>query len=96
VTRRQLQVLAFIREYVELNGFAPSFTDIMAATGLKSKSGVHRLLSALERLGNVRRWKGRARALELVDTSDAMRIAELQREIADLRNQLAQYQGVAA
>lgn len=49
------------------NGVCPSFDEIMVSQGLRSKSGVHRLISALEERGLIRRLSGKARAIELID-----------------------------
>jgi repressor LexA len=66
VTRRQRQCLDFIARYEATRGIAPSFEEMRAALGLGSKSQVHRLVTALEARGRLRRLPGRARALEVV------------------------------
>lgn len=72
LTAKQQQLLSFIRHRLESNGVSPSFEEMKDALDLKSKSGVHRLISALEERGFIRRLPNRARALEIVKLPDAM------------------------
>ena len=66
LTQRQLQLLKFISDYVKEHKVSPSFEEMRSALRLKSKSGIHRLISGLEERGYVRRLAYRARALEVV------------------------------
>jgi repressor LexA len=66
LTGRQRQLVLFIQDYHEKNGIYPSFDEMRAALDLKSKSGIHRLVSGLEERGYLRRLAYRARAIELV------------------------------
>jgi len=66
LTQRQLQLLQFIDGYARENGVPPSFEEMRRALRLKSKSGIHRLISGLEERGYIRRLAHRARALEIV------------------------------
>jgi SOS-response transcriptional repressor LexA len=66
LTRKQSAALDFVQGRLRETGIPPSFQEIADALGLKSKSGVHRLLSALERDGYIRRIKRRARCMEVV------------------------------
>ena len=66
LTRKQHDLLRFIQERLEETGVAPSFDEMKEALGLKSKSGVHRLVTALEERGFLRRLPHRARALEVL------------------------------
>ncbi len=66
LTRKQHDLLRFIHERLEETGVAPSFDEMKEALGLKSKSGVHRLVTALEERGFLRRLPHRARALEVL------------------------------
>ena len=65
LTRKQHELLRFIQDRLEENGISPSFEEMKEALDLKSKSGVHRLISALEERGFIRRLPNRARALEI-------------------------------
>lgn len=65
MTPRQLEALQFIQGYAKTNGYCPSFEEIKDALGLASKSGVHRIVEALESRGLIRRLKHQARSLEL-------------------------------
>ncbi len=65
LTMKQLEALDFIRRYIATHVVAPSFDEIAAHLGLKSKSGVHRLVTALVERGHLRRLRHRARALAL-------------------------------
>jgi len=66
LTRKQLEVLLFINERLKEEGVPPSFEEMKEALNLHSKSGIHRLILALEERGFVRRLPNRARALEVV------------------------------
>lgn len=68
LTSKQHQLLLFIQERLEQNGISPSFDEMKDALGLKSKSGVHRLINALEERGFIKRMANRARALEILKT----------------------------
>lgn len=66
LTRKQHELLRFIQLRLEDSGVSPSFEEMKDALDLKSKSGVHRLISALEERGFIRRLPNRARALEVL------------------------------
>lgn len=66
LTRKQHELICFIEDRLAETGISPSFEEMKEALGLKSKSGVHRLISALEERGFLRRLPNRARALEVV------------------------------
>lgn len=68
LTRRQADCLDFIKFYMEdSDGLSPSYEDIMVALDLKSKSGVHRLVAALEERGRIVRLPNRSRAIMLLE-----------------------------
>lgn len=73
LTRKQHDLLTFINERLSETGVSPSFEEMKEALDLKSKSGVHRLISALEERNFIRRLPNRARALEIVRLPDAMK-----------------------
>ena len=66
LTAKQHELIRFIQQRLEDTGISPSFEELKEALDLKSKSGVHRLISALEERGFIRRLPNRARALEIV------------------------------
>jgi repressor LexA len=66
LTAKQRELLLFIQQRLTESGVSPSFDEMREALALKSKSGVHRLISALEERGFLRRLRNRARALEVV------------------------------
>lgn len=66
LTRKQHELVCFIYDRLADTGVSPSFEEMKEALDLKSKSGVHRLISALEERGFIRRLANRARALEVV------------------------------
>lgn len=66
LTRKQHELLMFIHNHLETTGFSPSFDEMKDGLDLRSKSGVHRLITALEERGFLRRRAHRARALEVV------------------------------
>ena len=66
LTKKQRDLLLFINERLHENGVAPSFDEMKDALNLKSKSGIHRLIGALEERQFIRRLPNRARALEIL------------------------------
>ena len=72
LTRKQHELLMFIRDRLEKNGISPSFDEMKEALALRSKSGIHRLVTALEERGFVRRLPHRARALEVLKLPESM------------------------
>ncbi|MGN6147276.1 MAG: transcriptional repressor LexA [Rhizomicrobium sp.] len=77
LTRKQYELLMFIHERVRETGIPPSFDEMKDALDLKSKSGIHRLITALEERGFLRRMEKRARALEVMKLPE--NVAETQR-----------------
>ena len=72
LTRKQYELLMFIHERIRESGIPPSFDEMKNALDLKSKSGIHRLITALEERGFLRRLEKRARALEVLKLPDNM------------------------
>lgn len=72
LTRKQLELLDFIKTRMDVDGVPPSFDEMKAALDLRSKSGIHRLITALEERGFIRRLAHRARAIEIVKLPEAM------------------------
>ncbi len=72
LTRKQHELLVFIDRHLKQTGFSPSFEEMKDALQLKSKSGIHRLISALEERGFLQRRHHRARALEVLRLPDDM------------------------
>lgn len=68
LTAKQRDLLNFLKRYQDEFDHAPSFDEMKDAIGLKSKSGIHRLVSALEERGHIRRLANRARAIEIIET----------------------------
>jgi repressor LexA len=71
LTRKQLELLLFINSRLKEEGVPPSFEEMKEALNLQSKSGVHRLIVALEERGFIKRMANRARALEVLKLPDA-------------------------
>lgn len=72
LTAQQARLLAFIRECFDTCGMAPSFDEMREALGLSSKSGVHRLVVALEARGHIKRLRHSARAIHLCTENDTV------------------------
>src|SRR6266480_7536105 len=66
LTRKQFELLRFINERLKESGIPPSFDEMKDALDLRSKSGIHRLITALEERGFIRRLPNRARAIEVI------------------------------
>ncbi len=75
LTRKQHELLVYINERLSEAGVSPSFEEMKEALDLKSKSGVHRLISALEERGFIKRLANRARALEVVRMPETKGVA---------------------
>jgi len=72
LTRKQLELLRFVHEKLKETGVPPSFDEMKDALDLRSKSGIHRLITALEERGFIRRLANRARAIEVIKLPDAV------------------------
>ncbi|WP_062220225.1 MULTISPECIES: transcriptional repressor LexA [unclassified Aureimonas] len=72
LTRKQHELLLFIHDRLQSVGIPPSFDEMKEALDLKSKSGIHRLITALEERGFIRRLPNRARALEVLRLPDSL------------------------
>ncbi|WP_134499608.1 transcriptional repressor LexA [Microvirga pakistanensis] len=79
LTRKQHELLRFIQERLRETGVPPSFDEMKDALDLKSKSGIHRLITALEERGFIRRLPNRARALEVIRLPESVGAAAGQR-----------------
>lgn len=65
MTTRQLELLDFIKAYIAEHRTPPSYEEMMNAMGLKSKSGIHRIVKALVERGEIVQLRGRARSIEI-------------------------------
>ncbi|WP_460273250.1 transcriptional repressor LexA [Celeribacter sp. ULVN23_4] len=72
LTKKQLQLLEFINTRLQKDGVPPSFDEMKEALDLRSKSGIHRLITALEERGFIRRLAHRARAIEIVKLPESL------------------------
>ena len=77
LTAKQRELLLFIDDRLKRDGISPSFDEMREALELKSKSGVHRLISALEERGFIRRLPNRARALEVMKLPETQQSAKV-------------------
>ena len=75
LTRKQYELLRFINERLKEAGVPPSFDEMKDALDLRSKSGIHRLITALEERGFIRRLPNRARAIEVIKLPEMARTA---------------------
>ena len=73
LTKKQLQLLEFIHARTQIDGVSPSFDEMKEALNLRSKSGIHRLITALEERGFIRRLAHRARAIEIIRMPEPMK-----------------------
>src|SRR6516162_466959 len=72
LTRKQFELLRFIHERLKETGVPPSFDEMKDALDLRSKSGIHRLITALEERGFIRRLPNRARAIEVIKLPESV------------------------
>lgn len=88
LTRKQYDLLTFIHDRLQETGVSPSFDEMKAALDLKSKSGIHRLITGLEERGYIRRLPHRARALEVVrlpENTEPEKLPIRNRRVEDIR-----------
>lgn len=83
LTSKQHELLMFIHQRLSEQGIPPSFDEMKDALELKSKSGIHRLITALEERGFIRRLPNRARALEVIRLPEGMQNGEAVAQVAD-------------
>ena len=76
LTKKQYQLLVYIDKKLRESGISPSFDEMKDALNLKSKSGIHRLISGLEERGFIRRLPNRARALEVIQLPENANISK--------------------
>ena len=78
LTKKQKELFVYLRDYISSNDISPSFEEMKNAVNLKSKSGIHRLITSLEQRGYIKRLKHKARAMEITK--------ELQNNISTFTN----------
>ena len=78
LTKKQKELFVYLRDYISSNYISPSFEEMKNAVNLKSKSGIHRLITSLEQRGYIKRLKHKARAMEITK--------ELQNNISTFTN----------
>ncbi|MCH2250523.1 MAG: transcriptional repressor LexA [Cognatishimia sp.] len=83
LTKKQRDLLEFIHKRLQRDGVPPSFDEMKDALDLRSKSGIHRLITALEERGFIRRLAHRARAIEIVKFPDDMAPAGFMPQVID-------------
>ena len=66
LTKKQKELFVYLRDYISSNDISPSFEEMKNAVNLKSKSGIHRLITSLEQRGYIKRLKHKARAMEII------------------------------
>ncbi len=90
LTKKQKELLTYIQTFQSKNGLTPSYEEMKSALNLKSKSGIHRLIIALEERGFVKRLAHKARALEIIkDGISSVKVSEKNKEnliIGDFSN----------
>ncbi|AJA08764.1 LexA repressor [Sphingopyxis fribergensis] len=96
LTAKQHELLHFIQQRLDTSGISPSFEEMKEALGLKSKSGIHRLISALEERGFLRRLPNRARALEVLKVPEAAKTAPPRENVVPLRKPAPALRPIAA
>ncbi len=84
LTKKQYDLLLFIDERLKQTGVSPSFDEMKEALGLKSKSGIHRLIQGLEERHFIRHLPNRARALEIIRLPDNMQTKAMEEGVFDI------------
>lgn len=77
LTQKQRELLDYIQVFEGINGYCPSYREMQDGVGLHSKSGVHRLIDALEMRGYITRLHGKNRAIKIIDYPDQSSLAKI-------------------
>ena len=72
LTKRQKELFDYLSEYISKNSISPSFEEMKVAVNLKSKSGIHGLITSLEQRGFIKRLKHKARAMQVLKNPQDM------------------------
>lgn len=97
ITKKQKELYEYLQNYIGLHDIAPSYEEMQDAIGLRSKSGVHRLIKGLEERGYVERLPNRARAIAIKESKKEPRVNHLIWAFLDqkgLATQFARYMEV--
>ena len=70
LTKKQKELYDYLKNYISSNEISPSFEEMKSAVNLKSKSGIHRLITSLEERGFIKRLKHKARAMEIINKNN--------------------------
>ena len=76
LTKKQKELFDYLKDYITNNHISPSFEEMKEAVNLKSKSGIHRLITSLEQRGFIKRLKHKARAMEIIDKNNDENISK--------------------
>mgnify|MGYP001480580218 FL=1 len=93
LTSKQLNLLNYLVKYFKSSEVAPSYDEMRLALGLKSKSGIHRLISALEERGFIKRLHNKARAIKVINNQQSPQNKE---QITEVEERLAIYGNISA
>ena len=96
LTRKQKELFDYLKEYMSSNQISPSFEEMKEAVNLKSKSGIHRLITSLEQRGFIKRLKHRARAMEIVEKSSSIKDNQIERISIPLIGMIAAGEAIEA
>ncbi len=82
--KRQKQILDFIRQYIQKNGFSPTLTEIAHALGVSSLATVHEHLTTMAKKGIIKRYQGSVRGIEIVETENSSSMNEVELPVLGL------------
>lgn len=91
MTEKQKQVLLFISEYIENNGFTPSYQEMCDELGIKSKSHIHNIVKNLEQQGYIQSIRGKTRSISIVSQNKDRKIKKLKAENQQLKTLLKEW-----
>ena len=89
LTKKQKELFEYLNNFISRNGISPSFEEMKNALNLKSKSGIHRLITSLEQRGFIKRLPHRARAMEIIKSLEETYIQNNEFSINSINNSIS-------
>ena len=96
LTKKQKELYDYLKNYISSNEISPSFEEMKSAVNLKSKSGIHRLITSLEERGFIKRLHNKARAIKIIKNQDEENVNNTVKLVNQINHQVHIYGKIAA